>query len=92
MTLNEGLSLIAKTGAAIAVIAGGVTWAWDKHNQYLIEVLSPILRSAYVTRIRGYREIQCRGALTIEQQIAFDEVMADYEALVGRPIGNSPCP
>ena len=90
--MRKALVIIAEIGAAVAVIASGLTWGIKTHNQYLMDALSPLLRTAYVTRINNYRRIQCEeGSLTVDQQVAYDEVLSDYEDLVGRPIGSREC-
>ena len=90
--MRKALVIIAEIGAAVAVIAGGVSWGIKTHNQFLMDAIGPLLRTAYVTRINNYRRILCDGgSLTVDQQVAFDEVQADYEALVGRPIGERGC-
>ena len=74
---------------ALAALASGLSWAWKQHNAFLMDAISPMLRASYVSRINNYRKIQCMQPLTVQQQVAYDEVMADYESLVGRPIGSN---
>lgn len=91
--MRQTIIFIGEIAAVIAVLVSAITWGIRTHNQYLMDAISPLLRTAYVTRINNYRRIQCEdGQLTVQQQIAFDEVMSQYEGLVGRPIGDRECP
>ena len=90
-TVAEAAGMITKIGAAVAVLTGFLTWAWTAHNQFLMDALSPLLRSSYVNRINNYRRIDCMTGLTFEQKEAMADLLLDYEELVGRPIADRDC-
>ena len=75
---------------AVGLLAvSGLSWAWNMHNEFLMDTISPLLRTAYVQRINNYRKKQCMGDYS--DQVELDQVMADYEKLVGRSISDRNC-
>lgn len=85
------LGKAVQVATLVAMAGGGAAWAWQKHNDFLMSVVSPLLRSSYAGRIRNYRELECMGSLTAEAWNSYQEALADYEALVGRPISPREC-
>jgi len=77
---------ISTVGGAVAVLYLGLTWAWGEHNEFVYDLVKPLLRSSYVQRINNYRRMECDGTMTDITREALSDALADYEALVGRPI------
>lgn len=75
----------------LGVLSGGFLWAWNAHNEFLMEMISPLLRSSYATRINNYRRMECMGPLNETVRQAYEQALIDYEDLVGRPIGDRGC-
>ena len=91
MSVQKIAAWITSVGGAIAIIAAGLAWAWQMHNEFLMQMISPLLRASYAQRINTYRKLECTNQLTPVTQQAFEDALQDYEELVGRPIGNRDC-
>ena len=91
MTIKEVSAWVTSVGGAVAMLAAGLAWAWSVHNAFLMEMISPLLRSSYSARINNYRRMECMGALNATTREALEEALLSYEELVGRPISDRSC-
>ena len=91
MNVQKAAGWITSVGGAVAVLATGLNWAWNTHNQFLMDTISPLLRASYVSRINNYRKMECKNELSPEAHESMLDVMQDYEELVGRPISSREC-
>ena len=83
---------LIKWGKLITMVAAAASAITVWHANVLQEALAPLLRPALVVRINNYRRILCTDkVLSPQAQADFDVAMAEYEELVGRPIGDRSC-
>ena len=74
---------------SVTVVGTALVWAWNMHNQFLMSLLSPILRQSYASQINTYRKKMCMDDYS--NQVDFDIAMQAYEDLVGRQISARSC-
>ena len=89
MTFSELGGAIIKWAAVATVFTTVGGWAWQQHNTFLMEMLSPLLRASYAARINNYRAKACMGDFS--NSVDLDIAMAEYKELVGRDISDRDC-
>ena len=88
MTLKDLGDNVKAIAVLLSIFIALGTWVGKAHNQLLMDTVAPLLRASYVTRITNYRAMKCDGPVSATIEESLQDVLQDYEDLVGRPISS----